>query len=61
MSSLDHSLAATTDRRLSVVTDTAANLIAQLSELNDREARWESVTIRVEQTIVHMRIADVQG
>ena len=34
MSSLDHSLAATTDRRLSVVTDTAANLIAQLSELN---------------------------
>jgi hypothetical protein len=34
MSSLDHSLATTTDRRLSVITDTAANLIAQLCELN---------------------------
>ena len=34
MSSFDHSLAAITDRRLSVVTDTVANLNVQLCELN---------------------------
>jgi hypothetical protein len=39
MSSLDHSLPALTYTRLSVVTDTAANLIAQLSELNELRDR----------------------
>ena len=34
MSSFDHSLAAITDRRLSVVTDTLANLNVQFCELN---------------------------
>ena len=34
MSSFDHSLAAITDRRLSVVTDTVASLNVQLCELN---------------------------
>jgi hypothetical protein len=39
MSYLDHSLAAITYTRLSVVTDTAANLHVQLYELNLLRAR----------------------
>jgi len=39
MSSLHHNLAAVTDTRLVIVTDTAANLIAQLSELNELRER----------------------
>jgi hypothetical protein len=49
MSSFDHSLAAITDRRLSVVTDTAANLNVQLCELNllrDRVSKAELASRR---------------
>ena len=39
MSSLDDHLVAVTDTRLAIVSDTAANLIAQLSELNELRER----------------------
>jgi hypothetical protein len=48
----------TLEQRLAAAADTAASLNAQLSELNElREARQESATIRVEQTIERDRAA----